>query len=190
MQLGVHVHNTFGLSTAAVIRAVLSGVSVVDAVPLGLGDGAGITASEEVAIALQVLYGIETGIDISKMKALCEEVSEVFGIPIPDGKSLIGRNQYTHSIDSHVAAILRGAWHSWEVIRPDVIGQSRVLQFGYAKLREGKSGALYAKAQVLSYDPSREQMDEILEEVRAITYENRFATEADVEKVIHEVMEK
>lgn len=186
--IGVHVHDTFGLATASVLQAVINGASVVDAVPLGLGDGAGIAASEEVALALAVFYQVETGIKLNKLKELCETVAEEFGMDIPASKALVGKNQYRHSIDSHVAAILRGAWHSWEVVHPDVMGQQRELQFGYAKLRRGKSGALYAKAQQLGFDPSQDQLDVILERVRPITQQKRFATEEDVAQVIREVM--
>lgn len=187
-EIGVHVHDTFGMATASAISAVTAGASVIDAVPLGLGDGAGITASEEVALALAVFYEVPTGVDLTKLKNLCEEVADAFAIDIPPSKPLMGANQYRHSIDSHVAAILRGAWYSWEVVRPEVIGQQRELQFGYAKLRRGKSGALYAKAQQLGYDPTREEMDEILEQVRTVTESDRYATEEDVEKIIREVL--
>jgi methanogen homocitrate synthase len=46
MEIGVHVHNTFGLANAAALQAIINSASVVDAVPLGLGDGAGIAVSE------------------------------------------------------------------------------------------------------------------------------------------------
>lgn len=187
-EIGVHVHDTFGVATASVLQAVVNGASVIDAVPLGLGDGAGIAASEEVVLALTVFYGVDTGIKLNVLKELCEAVASEFQLEIPQSKALVGNNQYRHSIDSHVAAILRGAWHSWEVVRPDVIGQQRELQFGYAKLRRGKSGALYAKAQQLGYEPTREQLDQILERVRPITEQKRYATEEDVAQVIQEVM--
>jgi isopropylmalate/homocitrate/citramalate synthase len=185
-QIAVHVHNTFGMATASALRAVTAGASCVDAVPLGLGDGAGITASEELALALEVLYGTPTGISLTQLKELCEDVAAAFGIDIPPSKALVGTNQYRHSIDSHVAAILRGAWYSWEVVRPEVCGQERELQFGYSKLRRGKSGALYAKAQQMGYEPTQEELDRILERVRPITESNGYATEQDVECVIKE----
>jgi len=189
-EVGVHVHDTCGLATASSLRAVMAGASVVDAVPVGFGDGAGIAASEEVAVALEVLYGVKTGVDLSQLKSLCEAVARAIGVPVPETKALVGANQYRHSIDSHVAACLRGAWHSWELIRPEVLGQKRELQFGYAKLRRGKSGALYAKAQQLGFDPDERQMDEILERVRAVTLQKPYATEEEVAETVREVLAK
>ena len=186
-EIGVHVHNTFGLATANAIEAVTAGASVVDAVPLGLGDGAGITASEELVGALEVLYGVSTGIELSRLTPLCRHIAEVFGLVMPETKALVGANQFIHSIDSHVAAIIRGAWHAWEVVRPDVVGQEREVQFGHAKLRQGRSGALFAKAQQLGFDPDLDTMNEILEKVRTITEEQSYATEKMVEEVIQEV---
>lgn len=190
IQIGVHMHNTCGLANATAIKAVIAGATVVDAVPLGLGDGAGITASEEIVVAMEVLYGINTGIKLNYLVDLCEVVALGIGTKIPDTKSIVGINQYRHSVDSHVAAILRGAWHSWELIDPKVFGRNRELQFGYSKLRRGKSGALYAKAQQLGYDPNMEQMDEILERVRKITLSKPYATEEEVEKIVREVLVK
>ena len=187
VQIGVHVHDTCGLALASATRAIMAGASVVDAVPVGLGDGAGITASEELVAALEVLYGVSTGIDLSRLVPLCEEVAKALSASVPATKAVVGENQYRHSIDAHVAAILRGAWHSWEVIRPDVLGRTRELQFGFSKLRRGKSGALYAKAQQLGYEPDDSQMDEILERVREITLRKPYANEDEVAAIIREV---
>lgn len=189
IELGVHIHNTCGLANATTIKAVTAGATIVDVVPLGLGDGAGIAASEEVAVALEVLYGVKTGIKFEQLVHLCETVASAIGTEVPATKAVVGRNQYCHSIDSHVAAILRGAWYSWELVDPKVFGRNRELQFGNSKLRRGRSGALYAKAQQIGYNPNIEQMDEILERVRALTYKKPYATEKEVEQIIREVLE-
>lgn len=109
---------------------------------MGLGDGAGIAASEEVAIALEMLYGVKTGIKFKQLVHLCEMVASAIGTEVPATKAVVGRNQYCHSTDSHVAAILRGAWYSWELVDPKVFGRNRELQFGNSKLRRGAGQVL------------------------------------------------
>ena len=70
VEIAAHVHDTFGLSQANAVAALTNGASAVDAVPLGLGDGAGITASEEIAAAMEILYGVPTGNSPGSLAAL------------------------------------------------------------------------------------------------------------------------
>src|SRR3989304_4393863 len=126
-----------------------AGATVVDAVAMGLGEGAGITALEEIAFALEVLYDVRTGLNVERVGEYCRLVRESFGIRFPPTKSIVGEGLYRHSIDSHQASILRGHWHSWECIHPRVVGQERHLEFGYAKVRRGGSGAIGALVEKL-----------------------------------------
>jgi isopropylmalate/homocitrate/citramalate synthase len=169
VEIAAHVHDTFGLAQANAVAALTSGAAAVDAVPLGLGDGAGITASEEVAAAMEILYGVPTGIRLDGLRRLCLEVADAFGIPMPKTRAVVGENMYRHQIDSHVAAILRGAWHSWEVARPEVLGQERQLGFGHAKLRAGRSGAVAALLDALGISPTDAELEAIMGELRAAT---------------------
>jgi len=169
VEIGVHAHDTYGLAQANAVAALTSGATVVDTVPLGLGDGAGITASEEIAGAMEVLYGVRTGIHLDRLRSLCLQVAESFGIPMPKTKAVVGVNTYFHQIDSHVAAILRGAWYSWEIARPEVLGHERRLAFGHAKLRDGRSGAVAALLDRMGVSPTDDQLVAIFDELRLVT---------------------
>ncbi len=188
VEIAAHVHNTFGLATANALAALTSGASVVDAVPLGLGDGAGITASEEVAGAMEVLYGVPTGIRLDRLRALCLQVAELFKIPMPKTKAVVGENSYHHQIDSHVAAILRGAWYSWEVTKPEVFGQERQLAFGHGKLREGRSGAIGALLELMGKDPTDKQLDAIVATLRELTNQQPSVSVEQARTTIQKVM--
>lgn len=186
-EIAFHGHDSLGLATANALAALTNGASAVDTVPNGLGDGAGITATEEIVMALEVFHGVPTGIRLESLKELSEKVGDLLGYTLPQTKAVVGKNMFRHQIDSHVAAILRGTWHSWEVIRPDVVGQQRRLEFGYAKLRRGRSGALFAKAQKMGLEVSDDQLITILERVREVAAAKRFATEEEVARIIQEV---
>jgi isopropylmalate/homocitrate/citramalate synthase len=169
VEIGVHVHDTFGLSLANAMAALTAGASLVDAVPLGLGDGAGITASEEVSAAVEVLYGIPTGVKLDQLRPLCEQVAQAFNLPMQKTKAVVGEHTYHHQIDSHVAAILRGAWYAWEVARPEVLGHQRRLAFGNSKVRDGRSGAVAALLGKMGVDASDEQLTAVIAALRAET---------------------
>ncbi len=182
--LGFHGHNTFGLATANALAAVRGGAQVLDAVPLGLGEGAGIAPLEELAFALEVLYGIQTGLKMEKVTELCRHVKEVFGVEHLPTKTFIGDGLYRHSIDSHIASILRGNWYTWECVHPSIVGQKRQLEFGYAKIRRGRSGAIAAKIELMGLKADDAQLDGIINEIISVTVANGWATEAQVEEII------
>jgi isopropylmalate/homocitrate/citramalate synthase len=187
-RISFHGHNTFGLATANALAAIRAGAEVVDAVPLGLGEGAGITPLEELAFALEVLYGVDTGLKMERIAPLCRVVQRVFQAEYPPTKTFIGDGLYRHSIDSHIASILRGKWHSWECVQPAVVGQERRLEFGFAKIRRGRSGAIAAKIEKMGLSADDRQLDRIIDEVQAITRKRDWASETDVEQVIGRVL--
>lgn len=184
--ISYHGHNTFGLATANALAAVRAGAEMVDTVPIGLGEGAGITALEELVFSLEVLYGMDTGLQLQKVADLARLVKQCFSADLPPTKTIIGTGLYRHSIDSHIASILRGKWHSWECIHPRVVGQERFLEFGHAKIRRGRSGAIQAKVEQMGYEADDEQLEGIIDRVREIAAKKRWATEADVERIIRE----
>lgn len=175
--IAFHGHNTFGLATANAIAAVRAGADVVDTVPLGLGEGAGITPLEQIAFALEVIYGVTCGLEMEKLGPLCRRVKEAFGVEHLPTESLVGSGLFRHSIDSHIASILRGEWHSWECIQPSVLGQERRLEFGYAKIRSGRSGAIGAKVEQMGLVANDDQLAEIIRQVRTVASTNKWATE-------------
>ncbi len=182
--LGFHGHNTFGLATANALAAVRGGAQVLDAVPLGLGEGAGIAPLEELAFALEVLYGIQTGLKMEKVAELCRRVREVFRVEHLPTKTFIGDGLYRHSIDSHIASILRGNWYTWECVHPSIVGQKRQLEFGYAKIRRGRSGAIAAKIEQMGLKADDAQLDGIINKIISVTEAKGWATEAQVEEII------
>jgi (R)-citramalate synthase len=185
-RIAFHGHNTFGLATANALAAVRAGAELIDAVPLGIGEGAGIAPLEEITAALEVLYGVNTGLDLGKVADFARLAQRAFQVTPMPTKTVIGSALYRHSIDSHIASILRGKWHSWECIHPRAVGQERALEFGYAKIRRGRSGAIGAKIEQLGFQADDQQVDRIIDRVSTIAAKNRWATEKDVEVVIRE----
>ncbi len=186
--IAFHGHNTFGLAIANALSAINAGAGVVDVVPLGLGEGAGVIPLEEIVFILEVLYGMDTGLEVEKVANLCRAVKDVFDVEFLPTKTFIGNGIYRHSIDSHIASILRGAWHSWECVHPSVVGQERKLEFGFSKIRRGRSGAIAAKIEQLGLYADDSQLNQIIADVRTITEEQDWASESEVESVIRKAL--
>lgn len=91
----IHTHNDFGLALANSIRAVAAGARVVHACVNGIGERTGNCSLEEAAVALRMLYGINTGIDIPKLVELSALVEKYTGIGIPKNKPVVGAANFT-----------------------------------------------------------------------------------------------
>ena len=85
-----HCHNTFGLATANTLACVEGGCDEADLVINGYGDEAGNASYEEVIVALEALYGIETGIDLKRMKKYSDLGIKFGKVPIQPHKAIVG----------------------------------------------------------------------------------------------------
>jgi len=67
LEVDVHCHNDFGLSTANVLAAYEAGATGLNVAVNGLGYRAGNAPLDEVAMALEVLYGVDTGLRLEML---------------------------------------------------------------------------------------------------------------------------
>ncbi len=93
--LEIHFHSDFGLGIANTIMAVLSGGEVIHTTVGGIGERCGNAPMEETVLALLTLYGIDVGIDYSKLNELSELVMEICGIETPANRPFVGSKAYT-----------------------------------------------------------------------------------------------
>jgi len=92
--LEIHFHSDFGMGVANTINAVLSGAEVIHSTVLGIGERAGNTPMEETALALLTMYGIDTGLDYSKLNTLSKLVQDLSGTTVPPSRPFIGEGAY------------------------------------------------------------------------------------------------
>jgi isopropylmalate/homocitrate/citramalate synthase len=93
--LEIHFHSDFGLGVANTIMAVLSGAEVIHSTVTGIGERAGNAPMEETALALLTMYGIDVGIDYSKLNELSKLVQKLSGTQVPSNRPFIGEEAYT-----------------------------------------------------------------------------------------------
>ncbi|MEM1592569.1 MAG: 2-isopropylmalate synthase [Candidatus Bathyarchaeia archaeon] len=104
--LSVHCHNDFGLATANTLAAVEEGVAYLHTCIAGFGERAGVAPLEEVVMALELLYNIETGVDAKKLYRLVQQAEKSFALPIQFHKPIVGENVFSYEADEHVDAML------------------------------------------------------------------------------------
>jgi len=118
----VHCHNDLGLALANTLAAVEAGATVVDVTVLGLGERAGNAAIDEVAVALELLYGISTGVTLERLTALSQMVADALGVRISAMKPLVGSSAFRHHFGIHTRDP-----EAFEPLSPERVGNTRQL---------------------------------------------------------------
>jgi homocitrate synthase NifV len=129
LQLEIHAHNDLGLATANTLAAIRAGATHVNTTVNGLGERAGNAPLEEVVVAAQKLYGIQTGIATHRLNDICELVAKASARPVPVNKSIVGEAIFTHESGIHVSGILRDP-ANYQNIDPKEFGRSNRLVLG------------------------------------------------------------
>lgn len=88
--LETHFHMDYGLGVANSLIAAASGVGVIQTTVSGIGERAGNTPLEEVVLALLTLYGIDAGIETTKLTSLARLVANLSGVQQPSNRAVTG----------------------------------------------------------------------------------------------------
>ena len=194
-EVGVHIHNNYGLATACTLASIEAGASNVETSVNGLADGAGLASFEEVAMALIVMYGYELNIRTEKMFKLSQLVQEISGIKVQPYKPIVGESVFVETPDTHIEGILRGRIEKKAVdntgvkraksfIDPETIGQKISLLFGPAALG---GNSIKLKAQEIGIDIDTRQIEKVLEIMRNKLKTRNAISEPEVENIIQSV---
>lgn len=158
-----HAHNDFGLATANALAAARVGATHLSVTTLGLGERAGNAALEEVAMALERLMKLDTGIETDKLLGLFCAVSEASGRAIPDGKPVAGREVFSHESGIHVNGVLKNP-ETYEPFPPEAVGRDRRIALG----KHSGTSAVQHRLKALGIGASSEQAASILKMVRQV----------------------
>ena len=125
----VHCHNDFGLATANTLTALEEGVTSPHVCVNGLGERSGNTPFEELAVALERIYGVRTGLDISRLYEVSRLVEELSGVPVSPTKAVVGYNAFSHEAGIHTHGILAHTL-TYEPVQPEIVGRRRRMILG------------------------------------------------------------
>ncbi len=120
--ISVHCHNDLGMATANTISGVMNGARQVEVTINGIGERAGNTSLEEVAMILNThKIGYETRINSTKIYPLSMLVSKMMRMPIQPNKAIVGANAFAHSSGIHQDGVLKNR-DNYEIIAPETVG--------------------------------------------------------------------
>jgi isopropylmalate/homocitrate/citramalate synthase len=95
--IAVHCHNYLGMAVANSCAAVAGGAEIVHGTFNGMGHLAGITATEEVAVALMVAFDVDLGIRYEKLYEVAKLVEKYTGIGMHLHKPVTGDMAFSKS---------------------------------------------------------------------------------------------
>ncbi|MFD2743807.1 2-isopropylmalate synthase [Sphingobacterium populi] len=173
--ISAHCHNDLGLATANSIAAVQQGARQVECTINGIGERAGNTSLEEVAMILKVhaahFPGLTSNINSRLFTAISQKVSSMMRMPVQPNKAIVGKNAFAHSSGIHQDGFLKHR-ENYEIIRPEDVGLDEA---GIILTARSGRHALKHHLERLGYTLDKEAL--------ASTYE-RFLVLADAKKDI------
>ena len=175
--ISTHCHNDLGMATANSLSGVMAGARQVEVTINGIGERAGNTSLEEIAMILKChkQLEIETNINTTKIYPTSRMVSSLMNMPVQPNKAIVGRNAFAHSSGIHQDGVLKNV-HTYEIIDPKDVGiddNSIVLT-----ARSGRA-ALKHRLHVNGVDLSEEKLDKVYEKFLVLADQNTHAVRLD-----------
>lgn len=161
MAFEIHVHNDFGLACANTVAGVLAGAEYVSTTMNGIGERSGNAATEEVVMALEALYGVETGLRLDRLTEVSRIVAEASGVPLQPHKPVVGENSFRHEAGMVVSGVVKEPYTA-ESYRPHVVGQRRQIVVG----KKSGLAAIKAKLAELELTVPEDSLPGLLQQVK------------------------
>jgi 2-isopropylmalate synthase len=159
--LSVHCHNDFGLATANTLAAVEEGVTHLHTCIAGFGERAGIAPFEEVATALELLYNIDTGVDLGRVYRLAQSTGKAFALPLQFHKPIIGDGIFAHEVDQELEE-MQAHPLLFEPFPPQIVGRETTLFIG----RNTTQTLIQQLLEKAGIRASPRQMDELFRHIK------------------------
>ena len=176
--ISTHCHNDLGMATANTLSGVLNGARQVEVTINGIGERAGNTSEEEIAMILKChKLGIETNINTRRIYGVSRLISSLMNMPVQPNKAIVGRNAFAHSSGIHQDGVLKNV-ETYEIMNPKDVGiddNSIILT-----ARSGRAALKY-RLSVLGINVSDEKhLDEIYQKFLSVADKKKEITDDDI----------
>ena len=176
--ISVHCHNDLGMATANTVSGLLNGARQAEVTINGIGERAGNTSLEEVAMILQTHKDLElyTNIKSQRLYGISQLVSDLMRMPVQPNKAIVGANAFAHSSGIHQDGFLKNS-ENYEIINPADVGVS-----SSSIVLTARSGrhALKHRLDLLGYQPSKPELDVLYEAFLAVADEKKNVNDEDL----------
>jgi len=185
IQLSAHCHDDLGMATANALAAILNGADQIEGTINGIGERAGNTSLEEVAMALETrqdFFQAKTTLHLSEIARTSRLVSKLTGMVVPGNKAIVGANAFAHESGIHQDGMLKEKT-TYEIMSPETIGLKD------SKLVLGKHSGRHAfreKLIDLGYDLGEEQVNIAFAKFKDLADKKKEVSDEDIRAMIEE----
>ena len=176
--ISTHCHNDLGMATANTFEGVLNGARQVEVTVNGIGERAGNTSLEELAMILRCHkhLNIDTNINTQRIYPVSRMVSSLMNMPVQPNKAIVGRNAFAHSSGIHQDGVLKNV-ETYEIINPKDIGldDNSIL----LTARSGRAALKY-RLHVNGIDVSEQKLDKIYQKFLDLADRKKEIGDADI----------
>jgi 2-isopropylmalate synthase len=173
--ISTHCHNDLGMATANTLMGIINGARQVEVTINGIGERAGNTSLEEVAMIIKSHHNLNLRTDINTKLIFSTSrlVSTLMSMPVQANKAIVGRNAFAHSSGIHQDGVLKNR-ENYEIIDPVEVGvrESSII----LTARSGRA-ALNHHLELLGFKFGKDELDDIY---------HRFLLLADKKKEIND----
>jgi 2-isopropylmalate synthase len=176
--ISTHCHNDLGMATANTMAGLLNGARQAEVTINGIGERAGNTSLEEIAMILKCHNDINlvSNINTKFITPTSRMVSSLMNMPVQPNKAIVGRNAFAHSSGIHQDGVLKNR-ESYEIMDPKDVGldeNSIILT-----ARSGRA-ALKHRLQVLGVDIDGDRLSEVYQEFLKLADRKKDINDEDV----------
>ena len=156
----------------------MSGARQAEVTINGIGERAGNTSLEEVAMVLKVHkdLNLHTNIKSEMLYELSTLVSDMMRMPVQPNKAIVGANAFAHSSGIHQDGFLKNS-ENYEIINPADVGvpSSSII----LTARSGRA-ALKHRLDLLGYQPNKSELDQLYHSFLALADEKKTIVDEDL----------
>lgn len=178
-----HCHNDLGLATSNTLAGARNGARQVEVTINGIGERAGNTSLEEVAMALHTrksVFGLESNIITTEIHRSSDMVSRYTGMVIQPNKAIVGGNAFAHEAGIHQDGMLKNK-RTYEIMDAATIGLTQsTLVLG----KHSGKHALGKKLEEMGYHVTPEKMKEVFARFKELADKKKTVSEVDLEALV------
>ncbi|OGX14594.1 MAG: 2-isopropylmalate synthase [Omnitrophica WOR_2 bacterium GWC2_44_8] len=185
--VSVHCHNDLGMATANALTAVVNGATQVEGTVNGIGERAGNTALEEIAMILDTrrnTLGKHTNIKTEEISRSSRLISTLTGYQVQPNKAIVGRNAFAHSSGIHQDGVLKQR-ATFEIIDPTRVGINE------STLILGKTSGRHAfrkHLESLGHKLNDEELESAFLRFKDLADKKSEITDVDIEAILADEM--
>lgn len=182
VDISCHCHDDFGLATANSIAGALAGARQIECTINGIGERAGNTSLEEVAMIIKKFPHLDMTTNIKNQLLMKNSklVSNTMGMSVQANKAIVGENAFSHSSGIHQDGMIKNKGN-YELINPEEVGvdSSSII----LTARSGRSALAYRYKEI-GYHLSKKDLDSIYELFLELADKKVEVNNDDLKKII------